>query len=54
MRDRLARLKYIAGMTHSGEIRDLVLDVAKDIEAEIERLGGNAQTEASITLPPQA
>lgn len=54
MRDRVIRLHRIAEMTHNVELRDLVLNVASDVEAEIRRLEGDDLPALKMPLPPQA
>jgi hypothetical protein len=55
MRDRVIRLHRIADMTHNKEMRDLILNVASDIEAEIRRLeSADDLPTLKMPLQPQA
>ena len=53
MRDRLFRLRQIAAMTHNQEISDMVLAVAEDIQAEIDRLENVRGQQIKAPMPPQ-
>jgi len=51
MRDRMIQLHRIADMAHSKEITDLVLKVADDIQAEINRLERGEANVAGLEMP---
>jgi hypothetical protein len=54
MRSRMIQLQRIANMTHSQEISDLVLRVADEIQAEINRLEAEQpDQDPSMPMPPQ-
>ena len=53
MRDRLFRLRQIAAMTHNQEISDMVLAVAEDIQAEIDRLENVRGQQIKAPMPHQ-
>jgi hypothetical protein len=54
MRSRMIQLHRIAGLAHSEEIRDLVLKVAEEIQAEINRLeAAEVVQDSKMPMPPQ-
>ena len=57
MHDRMNQLRRIAEMTFNPEIREAVLNVADQIEAELKRLEADElrnPAEVKIPPPPQA
>jgi len=54
MRSRMIQLHRIAAMAHSQEVRDLVLKVAHEIQAEIDRLEAmKPHPDLRMPMPPQ-
>ena len=50
----MIQLHRIAGLAHSEEIRDLVLKVAEEIQAEINRLeAAEVVQDSKMPMPPQ-
>jgi|GraSoiStandDraft_51_1057287.scaffolds.fasta_scaffold4530809_1 hypothetical protein len=55
MKERLARLRRVAGMAHDQRIIDLVLQTADELQADIQGIesGGSEDVTIHLETPPQ-